>query len=286
MTYTTITSAAILLISLVAWAEPPTPEAIKQLVADYSAKRPTQSVRAGLTLDEARHVQREFVKHLSSKLGKRIGYKAGLVSKAAQESVGASAPVRGVLLADMMLQDKAEVPANFGARPIYEPDLIVVVKDAGLNDARTPLEVARHLSEVVAFIELPDRTVAEGQKMDGNLVTAINAGARLGVLGSRVKIQPTADFVKAMENMVITATDSNGAELAKSEGKALMGNPLNAVLWLIKDLSETGETLAAGDLLSLGTFSAPKPPPAGQTVTVRYEGLPGGPINASVKFGK
>ena len=50
--------------------------------------------------------------------------------------------------------------AKFGARPIWEPDLIVVVKDAGISDAKTPLEVAKHLSEVVAFIELPDRIVA------------------------------------------------------------------------------------------------------------------------------
>jgi 2-keto-4-pentenoate hydratase len=61
-----------------------------------------------------------------------------------------------------------------GARPIYEPDLIVVVKDEGINDAKTISDVVRHLSEVVAFIELPDRIVAESEKLDGNLVTAIN----------------------------------------------------------------------------------------------------------------
>jgi 2-keto-4-pentenoate hydratase len=41
--------------------------------------------------------------------------------------------------------------------------------------------------------------------------------------------------------------------------------------------------LKPGDLLSLGSFTAPMVPRAGQTVTVRYEGLPGNP-EVSVRF--
>jgi 2-keto-4-pentenoate hydratase len=87
-----------------------------------------------------------------------------------------------------------------------------------------------------------------------------------------------------MENMIVTATDQTGAELAKANGKALLGHPFNVVLWLVQDLASTGEKLKPGDLISLGTFAAPKPPQAGQTLTVRYEGLPGGQIKASVRF--
>ena len=272
--------------SFVARAETPSADAIKQLADDYFARRPSQSFHAGLSLADARHAQREFVARLTPKLGRRIGFKVGLTSKAVQESVGASSPVRGVLLKDMLLKDGAEVSATFGARPIWEPDLIVTVKDAGLNDARTPLEVARHLSEIVAFIELPDRTVAESEKTDGNLLTAVNAGARLGILGPRVKIEPTPAFLTALEKMTVTATEQTGAELAKATGDALLGHPLNPVLWLIEDLAATGEKLNAGDLISLGSFARPQPPRAGQTVTVRYDGLPGGPLKVSVRFSK
>ena len=229
-------------------------------------------------------MQKDSSRSFTPKLGPRVGFKVGLTSKAVQESVGASTPVRGVLLRDMMLKDDAKVSAKFGARPIWEPDLIVVVKDAGINAAKTSLDVARHLSEVVAFIELPDRIVTETEKVDGNLITAINASARLGVLGQRVKIQATQEFLTALEKMTVTATDQNGAELAKAKGDALLGHPLNPVLWLIEDLAATGEKLKAGDLISLGSFARPQPPQAGQTVTVRYDGLPGGPLRASVQF--
>jgi 2-keto-4-pentenoate hydratase len=184
----------------------------------------------------------------------------------------------------MLKQDGVEISAKFGARPIWEPDLIVTVKDDGINGAKTPLEAAKHLGEIVAFIELPDRVVAESEKTDGALIAAVNAGARLGILGQRLKIEATPEFLSALEKMTVTATDQTGAELAKAPGTALLGHPLNPVLWLVQDLNTTGGKLKAGDLISLGSFAKPVPPQPGQTITVRYEGLPGGPLKVSVRF--
>jgi 2-keto-4-pentenoate hydratase len=277
-------SAAWLCGSLVASAATPSADALQQLADDYFARRPSLSLHAGLDLTEARSAQKGFVARLTPKLGPPIGFKVGLTSKAVQESVGASTPVRGVLLRDMMLKDGARVSAQFGARPIWEPDLVVIVKDAGIHQAKTRLEVAKHLSEVVAFIELPDRIVAETEKIDGNLITAVNSSARLGVLGQRVKIEPTAGFLDALEKMTVTATDQQGAELARARGDALLGHPLQPVLWLLQDLNATGEKLKAGDVISLGSFARPEIPQAGQTVTVRYDGLPGGSLKVSVQF--
>ena len=87
--------ATLLSLGLVVFGESPSPDAIQQLAADYFAKRPSQSVHAGLTLDEARQAQKDFVARLMPKLGKRVGFKVGLTSKAVQESVGASAPILG-----------------------------------------------------------------------------------------------------------------------------------------------------------------------------------------------
>lgn len=273
-----------LLLILPARGETPSADAIRQLADDYFAKRPSTVLHAGLTLAEARHAQDDFVARLVPRLGPRVGFKVGLTSKAVQESLGATAPVRGVLLRDMLQQDGATVSATFGARPIWEPDLIVSVKDEGINRARSPLEAAQHLAEIVAFIELPDRVVAESEKIDGNLVAAVNAGARKGILGSRAAIEATPEYLTALEKMHVTATDQHGVELAKAPGSALLGHPLNPVLWLIEDLKATGGKLQAGDLISLGSFAKPIPPQAGQTITVRYEGLPGGMLQVSVKF--
>jgi 2-keto-4-pentenoate hydratase len=55
------------------------------------------------------------------------------------------------------------------------------------------------------------------------------------------------------------------------------------VLWLMEELHRTGERLKPGDFISLGSIKAIPLPPA-KAVTVRYDGLPGGSISASVRF--
>jgi 2-keto-4-pentenoate hydratase len=262
----------------------PSPQAVDRLLDDYFAKRPAQGFGAGLTMSEALATQSNVVARLSQAFGPRVGYKAGLANKEVQQRYGVNSPVCGVLLKGMMLKSGAAVPAQCGARPVCEADFIAVVKDEGIMRARTHLEAAQHLRAVVAFIELPDQILATNAPVDGAGLTAINVGARLGVLGERVKVQPTEEFVKALGEMAVTMTDQTGSVLGTGQGKALLEHPLNVVLWLAQELGRRGGKLKSGDLLSLGTIMKPVVPQAGQTVTVRYEGLPGSPIKVSVKF--
>ena len=256
---------------------------VDQLVEDYFALRSSQAFPASLTPVEAVRVQNQFVARISARLGKRVGYKVGLVTREAQQKFGVSAPVRGVLLSKMMLPNGLEIPARFGAKPLCEADLIVVVKDRGINKAKTLLEVAEHLQQVTAFIELPDAFLSDTRAVDGPLLTASNVGARYGVIGESVPVIASPGFVTAFEDMTVTMIDQDGAVLARQPGRTILDNPLNAVLWLKEELARSGEKLRAGDVLSLGAFKAITPQP-GQTITVRYEGLPGGPIKVSVRF--
>ena len=123
------------ILAVTAFAASPTRDAIRQLAADYFARRPSQSLHAGMTLTEARQAQKAFLKELSPALGRPVGFKVGLISKAAQAAASTTSPASGVLLQKMLLKDGAQVSARFGSRPLFEPDLIVVVKDAGINDA-------------------------------------------------------------------------------------------------------------------------------------------------------
>jgi 2-keto-4-pentenoate hydratase len=90
------------------------------------------------------------------------------------------------------------VPFDFGARPVFEADLLVVVKDAAIHQAKTHLEVLKSLSLVIPFIELPDLLVAEGEKLSGPLLVSLNVGARLGVVGKSIPVQATPEFAAAL----------------------------------------------------------------------------------------
>lgn len=254
----------------------PDDDTIRALADDILAGLPTTAPEVA-TNEDALCAQGKLVEMLAPDWGAPAGYKAGLTSPPAQANFGVSEPVRGVLFADMFLEDGATLPAGFGARPLFEADFIVVVGDAAINQAATPEEVMAALDTLHPFIELPDLVVTNPGELTGPKITAINVGARLGILGAGIPADP--GLVDALAQMTVTITDQDGTELASAPGAAILGHPLNAVLWL----RDSGVELAPGDLLSLGSFGPLLPPRPGLTATVTWAGLPGDPA-LSVSF--
>ena len=217
----------------------------------------------------------KLLAYLTQVYGSPVGYKAGLTNAAVQKRFNYPEPVRGVLFAPMILHSGSYVAVTYGARPVFEADLVVEVKDDGINQARTTGQVLTHLSRIFPFIELPDLMVETPAKLSGTALLSINVGARLGVLGEPLAISPTPAFDKALQDMTVRLLDQSGKELDAGRGEAILGHPLNAVLWLIEDLKKSGQRLKKGDLLSLGSFSKLHSPQPGTSVTLVYEGLPG-----------
>ena len=257
------------------------PPQSRQLADNFKAMQPTSGLSKEMTMEEASRIRDGLVAELSASQGKVVGYKAGLTNPAVQKRFGTTSPVRGVLLEKMLLDDGAVVPVKFGAIPFFEADLVVVVKDEGINQAKTPADVMKHVASIRPFIELPDLVTAKDQPLTAAVITAFNVGARLGVLGK--PIAPAPEMVDALGKMSVVMRDQDGKELARVPGAAILGHPLNAVVWLADDVAKSGGKLRAGDILSLGSFTPPNFQKAGMTVTVTYEGLPGNP-SVSVRF--
>lgn len=251
------------------------------MAARWIDKQTLRGLSSTMTLADAACTRDRFVAALRNhpQYGGRVaGYKAALTNPAIQKKFGATEPVRGVLLTRMLAMESGfPVFGGYGARPVFEADLIVEVGDEAINEARTPLEALKSLSRVLPFVELGDLTVAEGEPLNAAVITAINAGARGGIVGRGMPVQPTQAFADALRDMRVVMTDDVGNELANASGSAIMGHPLNAVLWLIDDVKKSGGRLRVGDKLSLGAFSAPLPPSRELRIRVRYLGLPGDP---------
>lgn len=277
-------AAAIPLAAGGASAACPDSAAIDRFVADYRALTPAKSFGPGLTIADGLCAQKAIVAALSADLGKPVGYKVGLTSKATQDRFKVPHPVRGVLLEKMLVPSGARVAVPYGAIPVMEADLLVRVRDAAINTATTDQELLRSLSAVVPFIELPDLAFAQGELLDGGNLTAINVAARLGVVGPDIPVETSDAFAAALAAMKIAMRDDTGKVLAESTGAAVLDHPLNVVRWLVADLKAAGLTLQPGDIVSLGSFSPllPAMPAIGRTVTVDYSGLPGG--NRSVSM--
>lgn len=272
-----VTAVGLLLsCSPLAQAACPNQAAIDAYVANFVASRPSKGFGADLSLADAECARGKLVKALPKVLGSVIGYKAGFTGKALQKRFHVPAPAYGVMFAKYMVESGANLPAKFGARPLYEADFVAVVKDAGLADAKTPLEALQHISEVAPFIELPDLSL-EGKPL-GNAIISTNIAFHGGVVGSRIKVEMTQAFLDSLASMtVVMSEDRAGKELGRAKGEALMGNPINAAMWLAQALKRDGILLRSGDLLSLGGFIPPSPTRPGTTITVKYLGLQSDP---------
>jgi len=95
----------------------------------------------------------------------------------------------------------------------------------------------------------------------------------------------TQAFADALASMTVVMVDEadNNKELGRGKGNALLGHPLEAAMWLAKELKKDGITLRKGDLLSLGGFFPPQPVKSGMKVKMQYLGLPEDP-SVSVEF--
>lgn len=252
---------------------PSEPEAAR-LVALYMERQVLENPPP-LTLAEAECGRDRVVTLLGRQMGRVVGYKAGLTNPAVQKRFNHDQPVRGTLLADMLLPDGAELPARFGAQPRLEADLLVRVGSPEIHSATTPEQAMQYIDALIPFIELPDLLVRDPGTLNGATITYINVGARLGVMGEPLPASP--ELTAQLAGMTVRVLDGEGRELDRGRGSDVMGHPLAAAIWLARDLARSGVRLQAGDLLSLGSFSRPLVPQAGQQVRVVYEGLDGAP---------
>lgn len=256
-----------------------------RIAESFLKKIPVAEVEPNLTMEQASKVQERFVSLISKEYGEPVGYKAGLTNPVAQKAFGVNQPIRGTLLSKMFLKNGASIQANFGARPLSEGDLIVRVGSEAINDAKTAFDALKSLDAVIPFIELPDLVYDPKVKMTGPAIVAINVGARLGVSGDPIPLSQSQEWVDRLKNFSIQILDEKNAVLAEGKGTALLGDPLNAVLWIKDSLLAEGKRLKKGDLLSLGTVTRMMPAKPGTTVRAKYTGLdPKGPVEVSVSF--
>jgi 2-keto-4-pentenoate hydratase len=256
-----------------------------KLADSYLKKQPAPAPDPAPTLEQAMKIQAEFIAAITPAFGKVVGYKAGLTNPSVQKVFGVTAPVRGTLLEKMILKSGTTIEAAFGARPLYEGDLILRVGSEAVNSAKTPMEALAGIDAAIPFIELPDLVYAGDVKINGALLAAVNVAARYGIVGDPIPVQASAEWMERLKTFKCQIYDEKGTMLIEAPGSSLLDHPINVVLWIRDSLKADGIALKKGDLLSLGTITKLTPTAPNSAVKARYVGLdPKGPAEISVTF--
>jgi 2-keto-4-pentenoate hydratase len=198
-------------------------------------------------IDVAYRVQRAVISHRVANGARLVGRKIGLTSAAIQRQVGVDRPDFGVLLDDMWFTDDEVIPFRRLLQPRAEAEVAFLLGrdlDASVDDAT----IRGAIRSAFAAVEVVDSRIDNWQIAITDTV-ADNASSGVFVLGGREV--PLTAFEPADVRMTMRR---NGELVSQGDGRACMGDPLNALTWLAHTAIDIGHPLRAGDIVLSGAL--------------------------------
>ena len=184
-----------------------------------------------------------------------FGWKVAATSKAGQEHIGVSGPIAGRILAERAFEDGDELVFGANRMRVAEPEFAFRFGKA-LQPRRIEYTMEDVLDAVATLhpsIEVPDSrfdnfaTVGEAQ------LIADNACAHEFVLGPATDTNWRAIDLSQHK----ASAEVVGGEIHDGIGSNVLGDPREALLWLVKEVMNLGYTIEAGQVVTTGTCAEP-----------------------------
>lgn len=215
-----------------------------------------------LTLDEAYRIQLGLIDRRCAAGERQIGWKVGLTAKPIQQQFGFHEPVFGCIL-ESRRSGHVFRPADL-IKPGFEPELCLQVKQPLVGEV-TVTEVRRAIDVVYPSLEI----IETRGDLSAQIAVAMadNAQQKTIILGNPVPLGGLE-----LDNVAATI-QINGKTVATGRGDAVLGNPLNSVVWLARKLPEFGRGIRAGDLIMSGSFTRQFPIAPGDRIQAEFAGV-------------
>jgi 2-keto-4-pentenoate hydratase len=149
-------------------------------------------------------------------------------------------------------------------RPGFEPELCLRVGVALSGEVDTAT-VRSAIDAVYPALEI----IETRGDLSAQIAVAMadNAQQKTVVLGEPVALGGLA------LDQVATTVRINGQTVATGRGDAVLGNPLNSVIWLARKLTEFGRRIEAGEIIMSGSFTRQFPIEPGDQVEADFSAI-------------
>ena len=234
-----------------------------------------------LPLDLKPHTRAEgyAIQAVLEDLSKRplFGWKIAATSKAGQEHIGVSGPIAGRVLAERAFEDGADLVFGENRMRVAEPEFAFRFATA-LKPRRKEYTLEDVLGAVGSLhpaIEIPDSRFENFATVGEAQLIADNACAHEFILGPAAE----ADW-RAIDLSQHKATiEAVGGEVHDGIGANVLGDPRDALLWLVQEVTGLGLTIEAGQVVTTGTCAEPLDIEPGDEVIADFGAL--GDVNVS-----
>lgn len=194
------------------------------------------------------------------------GHKVGLTSRAMQVQLGVDQPDFGHLMDDMFFTDTDPIRADRFISPKVEPEFAFILGKSLTGPGVTAAEALSAIDYVVGALEIIDSRITDWKIKLADTI-ADNASSGGVVLGSRPVKPADLDLRTTGVNL-----SRNGELVATGAGGAVLGSPVNALVWLANTLGSLGVTLEAGSVILPGSMTTAVPAVPGDTITATFAG--------------
>jgi 2-keto-4-pentenoate hydratase len=230
--------------------------------------------RTGVTLDDAYQVQRAGCARQLAAGARVAGHKVGLTSAAMRAQMGIDEPDSGILLDTMVIPSGGVVTLSDLVSPRIEAEFAVRLGQDLSGPAVDLHQVRQAVAEVMLALEVID-TRYRGWQLTLADSVADNAAC------ARVVVGPAIPLGALDLRAELLAVSVDGGQVAAGEGREILGDPLNSLVWLTRQLAAFGTGLRAGDLVLAGAVHASFPLVHGTQVRASSAHLP--PVNVRIR---
>lgn len=228
-----------------------------------TATSPLTEQYPDLSMQESYQVQRLRVEASSEC---PVGYKLGFTSDAMRRQMGISSPNYGVLTHEMEAKD-GRINLSGLIHPRIEPEIALITGERIFGESVTAKEVRNSVRRACATIEVVDsRFVDYLFSLEDN--TADNSSAARFVLGEPFALKDVPEL-----NSIPVSVHQDEQEIATGVGSAAMGDPFEALAWLVRALGAEQKELAAGSIVLSGGLTQAYPVSGPSVFTADSAGL-------------
>jgi 2-keto-4-pentenoate hydratase len=217
-----------------------------------------------LTMEQAYSVQLGVIARRVASGEQQVGWKVGLTAEAIQRQFGFFEPVFGCLMDDGLKRSGHVFGRDELFKPGFETELCMQLGEplSGTIDATRARHAIAHCFPALEIIETRVNPMGQGGM---EMATADNAQQKAFIVGEPVALPGDLNLASIEARVEI-----NGAEVARGRGDAVLGDPLNSVVWLAGKLAARGLTLKAGDMIMTGSFVRQFPLSPGDCVRAEF----------------